>query len=413
VTAAGERVPELSVLIVNYMTWTELLVALRSLRTHVPTRPDGTPMPFECIVVDNQSPNRTPAAVAEVEAELRQLGAEQGDPAAGRLILHDENGGYSKGMNLAFAHSRGRWILVSNPDLLFTPGLIAKLQRQLEQDPTAGIVVPKGFWDSDFMGRLPPNTLPTLTDVLWATLGEFSRVLSRWHHRRLLRSWLRAWQAERAVDLPMMSGCLFLIERAFFESIGRFDERYPLYYEDSDLSVAIRRAGRRIVQVPDAQLVHFVNRSGMADPETMWRRHDVSRGLYYAKWYGRLGTAMLRWSKWMLSSPFWRRFRKQPPHAPTTDLGTSAQKPLIVLPRHCERFLLLMSLDARFYLSGGVFGSGDRWTPSDTMFANFGCTVFFYQGYDLTGGRCEPLGTWRYSCRSHLGVPVDPPGGPA
>jgi GT2 family glycosyltransferase len=48
------------------------------------------------------------------------------------------------------------------------------------------------------------------------------------------------WTSRAPLALPMMSGAMFLIERAFFERIGRFDERYPLYYEDADLS---RRSG--------------------------------------------------------------------------------------------------------------------------------------------------------------------------
>ncbi len=404
---------ELSVLIVNYNTWSECQKAIASLREHGPTRRDGSPMPFECIVVDNLSPNRPPAAIAAVERELQLLAEQQGDPAAGRLILHTENGGYSKGMNLALRHSRGRWILVSNPDLLFTPGLIPALQRQCEDDPKTGIAVPKGFWDTDFMGRLPPNTLPTLGDVFWTTLAAFSRTVSRWYARRLMRSWLPVWTADRPLALPMMSGCLFLVERGYFESIGCFDERYPLYYEDADLSVTIRRSGRTITQVPDARLVHFVNRSGMSDPETMWKRHDVSRQLYYRKWYGRLGSWALALQQKLLNHKLTRRWKKLPPHGPMTDLGASSEPPVIVLPRHCEKFLLLMSLDARFYLSGGLFGSGDRWTPSPAMWRNFGYTTFHYAAYDLSSGTPEWLGMWRFQCLSHLGVKVGPPAAPA
>lgn len=395
--------PELSVLIVNYNTWRECIQAVRTLRQHGPTRPDGSPMPFECIVVDNNSPATVPGQPERLREELRALAEEQGDPEAGRLIMHDENGGYSKGMNLAFAHSRGRWILVSNPDLVFTPGLIEKLQRHLENDPKAGIVVPKGFWDTGFSGRLPPNTLPTLRDLVVTTFGAFSRRLSRWHARRLARSWLRVWEANEPKALPMMSGCLFLVERSFFESIGLFDERYPLYYEDADLSVKIRKAGRTVTQVPDAELAHFVNRSGMSDPQTMWERHDTSRGLYYRKWYGRLGKWLLGWQQWMWSTKRLARFRKQAPHGPVTDLGESALRPVIELPRHCDKYLLLMSLDPRFYLSGGMILSGDRWTPDDEMWSNFHYSTFFYKVYDLSDGRFEELGQWRYSSLSHLG----------
>jgi hypothetical protein len=270
--------------------------------------------------------------------------------------------------------------------------------------------VPKGFWDIGFTGRLPPNTLPTLTDVVITTLGAFSRTLSRWHARRLARRWVRVWQAERPVALPMMSGCMFLVERGFFEQIGRFDERYPLYYEDADLSVKIRKSGRTITQVPEARLVHFVNRSGMSDPETMWKRHDVSRQLYYDKWYGVLGRTALRLQHCLLHNKITRRWRKMPPHGPMQDLGASGERPTIVLPRRCEKFLLLMSLDPRFYLSGGMFSSGDRWTPSDAMWRNFGYSTFFYAAYDLDGDRPELLGMWRFACQSHLGVAAPPAG---
>ncbi|HEX5052806.1 MAG TPA: glycosyltransferase family 2 protein [Planctomycetota bacterium] len=397
---------ELSVLIVNYNTWRECAGAIATLRQHGPTRPDGSPMPFECIVVDNRSPQQDPALVEAVREQLRLLAQEQGDPLAGQLILHTENGGYSKGMNLAFGRSRGRWILVSNPDLVFTEGLVSTLQRHLENDPRAGCVVPKGFWDSDFSGHLPPNTLPTLADVMWTTWGEFSRTISRWHARRLARQWLRVWAAEVPLALPMMSGCLFLIEREFFVSIGKFDERYPLYYEDSDLSVKIRKAGRTVTQVPGAHLIHFVNRSGMSDLETMWERHHVSRALYYRKWYGRVGTMALAVSHWLLHSPRLRKWHRFKPVGPVVDLGESTERPVIVLPRHCEHYLVLMSLDPRFYLSAGLYGSGDQWTPGDNAYALFVNATFFFAAYDLTNGAFERLGTWRYVCLSHLGTPV-------
>ncbi|MFY9344884.1 MAG: glycosyltransferase family 2 protein [Planctomycetota bacterium] len=403
---AGAGTAELSVLIVNYNSWRECAQALATLRANGPTRPDGSPMPFECVVVDNCSPARDPAQVAAVERELRALGEQQGDPLAGRLVLHHENGGYSKGMNVALAHARGRWILVSNPDVLFLPGLIGRLQRQLENDPRAGCAVPKGFWDPECSGRLPPNTLPTLRELCWTTLGAFFPGISHRYAKRLARSWLAVWTAERPLALPMMSGCMFLIERSFFERIGRFDERYPLYYEDTDLSLTIRRAGRTVTQVPDAHLVHFVNRSGMSDLETMWRRHATSRVQYFRKWYGWLGPLALRLADRILHSKWLRRWRRFRFATPLTDLGASDRAPVLEFGRNCERFLVLMSLDARFYLAAGMLGGGARWTPSPTAFGYFVNATFYFAAYDLSGGRFERIGTWKYHCLSHLGESV-------
>jgi hypothetical protein len=204
----------------------------------------------------------------------------------------------------------------------------------------------------------------------------------------------------------MMSGCLFLIERPFFESIGAMDERYPLYFEDADLSVTIVRAGKRVVQVPDAQLVHYVNRSGESDMGIVWQRRDVSRRLYYRKWYGAPGLWLLRACDALLRAKWCRGLRKQAPHGAMVDLGASPERPTIALGRTCERFLLQMSLDPRFYLSGGLFGSGSSWTPSDLMFKNFSPTTYFYRAFDLTGGRFEELGMWRYTCVHPLALPA-------
>jgi GT2 family glycosyltransferase len=394
--------PELSVLIVNYNTWRECAAAVQSLRRNPPLRADGSVMPYECIVVDNASPQQQADDVDLLQQALAEVARDQGDADAGRLIRHGDNSGYSKGVNLCFRHSRGRFILVSNPDLLFPSGCIAALLRHLERHRDVGCVVPKGYWDEEFQGRLPPNTLPTLADLVVSSFGEFFRPLRRRYGRALLRQWLRIWEAEQPIELRMMSGCLFLMERDYFEALGLMDERFPLYYEDADLSRRIRRSGRKLVQVPDARLVHFVNRSGQTDLTTMMTRHDVSRDLYFRKWYGRLGGFVHARINALLRSAWGKKRIQAPPDSPFVDLGSSDQPPVLRF-RRCERFLLLVSLDSRFHLSGGLVGSGDAWTPSAGVFANFSATTYWCRVYDVGAGRLELLGTWRYDCLRHLG----------
>jgi len=79
---------------------------------------------------------------------------------------------------------------------------------------------------------------------------------------------------------------------------------------------------------------------------------------------------------------------------------------VIELPRSCERFLVLMSLDLRFFLAAGHFGSGDRWTPTAAAWRLFVHANFYFAVYDLSGGRREHLGVWRYHSLSHLGNAV-------
>ena len=137
----SEPFARLSVLIVNYNSWRVCLEAVRSLHANPPHLSGGEPMAYEIVVVDNCSPMRD----SEAEQELRDL---LGNGACdGQLIMHDENGGYGKGMNLALQHSSGDAVMVCNPDLVFLPDCVDKLLRHLEQNPSSGTAAPEGFWD--------------------------------------------------------------------------------------------------------------------------------------------------------------------------------------------------------------------------------------------------------------------------
>jgi GT2 family glycosyltransferase len=379
---------EVSVLFVNYNTWRELAAALESLRAHPPARA-GQPVSYEAIVVDNASPQPP----GEWEPRIRACLADMN----GTLIMHGENGGYSKGMNVAFRVSRGRYVLVSNPDVIYAERCIERLLEHLERDPSAGTTAPEIFWDEGFECRLPPNILPTLADLGRLTLAALSpRAVRAYTERRVVDA-LRVWDAREPVELAMLSGCCFLIERGFFERLGLFDERFPLYYEDTDLSLRIKRAGKRIVQVAGARLVHLYNRSGQTDHALTMSRYWKSRRLYYAKWYGRLGAWAIDLSGRLLGTR-WGKARQALPRQPRiADLGQHHDKPEIRLGRRCERFLIEVSLDPSFYLAAGVFGSGESWKPSDALFRNFGPTTFYFRACEVVGGRAVQIGVWSYT----------------
>src|SRR5262249_47056952 len=51
-----------------------------------------------------------------------------------------------------------------------------------------------------------------------------------------------------------------MIPRRLFEQVGGFDERYaPAYYEDCDLSLRVRAAGRTVAYVPTSVVVHHLS----------------------------------------------------------------------------------------------------------------------------------------------------------
>src|SRR5690606_8040787 len=104
-------------------------------------------------------------------------------------------------------------------------------------------------------------------DLAGLTLAELSPRMARRYSRKRTRDAVRVWTATGDVELRMLSGCCFLMQRALIDRLGTlFDPRFPLYYEDTDLSVRIARAEKRIVQVGGAGGVHPFGRTGQSAP---------------------------------------------------------------------------------------------------------------------------------------------------
>jgi GT2 family glycosyltransferase len=386
-------VTRLSILIVNYNSWRVCVEAVASLLQNRPHAADGRPLPFEVIVVDNNSPMRDAVAEAELETALSNLGAD----CTGKLIRHDENGGYGKGMNLAYAHATGDAILVCNPDLVFLPGCVDGLLRHIESNDDVGAAAPEGFWDTELEGRLPPNILPTLGDLIALFAASLSpRMVRRYASKRTVGA-LKVWTATEDVTLPMLSGCCFLMLRSTVEGVGLFDERFPLYYEDTDLSVRIRKAGYRIVQVHGAHLVHLYNRSGQTDNELALQRYYVSRRLYYRKWYGVLGGWIYSVLQWIQGTAWARRRSQLAPQLAIRELGAHKEPPVIEFDREYDRFLVEVALDPNFYLAAAMFGTGRRWTVGSGLFHSFGPAEYFFRVLDLSHGAPRLIGVYKYT----------------
>jgi hypothetical protein len=91
-------------------------------------------------------------------------------------------------------------------------------------------------------------------------------------------------QGTRILERDYLAGCALLFSRRFLEDTGLFDERFFMYYEDSDLSLRARDAGYRLLLSPDAHVWHKVAMSsgGSDSPnERYWMAR--SSVLFYRK----------------------------------------------------------------------------------------------------------------------------------
>src|SRR6266478_968038 len=82
------------------------------------------------IIVDNASTDQTLEIVRSRCPEAK-------------IIATGENLGYGKAMNLGFKETRGDFVILSNPDVVFLDDAIRKMAEFLEKNPKVGITGPQ------------------------------------------------------------------------------------------------------------------------------------------------------------------------------------------------------------------------------------------------------------------------------
>lgn len=381
---------EFSVLIVNYNSWSVLAPGLDSIHAHPPRDASGAPMDYEIIVVDNDSPSKPEAEIEAVRSRLRD-GVDQ-------LILHDENGGYSKGMNLAYAHCSGEYVLVSNPDVLYQPESLHRLVEVLREQPDIGATAPVTFADPGLESRLPTGIVPRLKDRPLLALAAVSRRAVKLYSRVRTPRYVPIFRPGGDLDLEMFAGWGFALRREVIDQVGFFDERYPLYYEDTDLSLRVLEAGYRIVQVEDSHLVHLYNQSGKTAPEIVQQRHDTSERLFFRRWKGRWGQWVVDASRAFLRTQFAKRRVGTRRHGALEPVGVNdTGTPEIQLTSPCSDFLVEIAFDPYFMLCAGTFGSGDRWSPGPAMAYAMQQQPTYFRLVDLTDSSMPEIGQWCFT----------------
>jgi GT2 family glycosyltransferase len=264
---------DLAVVIVSWRTRELLRSCLQSLRAALGDRLEAGAA--ELIVVDNASGDGT---VEMVQAEFAEV----------RLIANKENRGYAAGNNQGIDAARGRNVMLLNPDTEVPREAVERLEACLEERPRVGAVAPMLVHPD---GR-PQASLRGFPTPL-ALLGAVTGVARLAPDGSPLAAYLpRSLPSEAGpVDQPMASCLLFRGEA--LRAVGRFDETFPIFFNDVDLCWRLRQAGWEIWFDPEARVVHHGGASTRQVRLAMlWESH---RGLhrYYRKHYrGHIATPL-------------------------------------------------------------------------------------------------------------------------
>jgi GT2 family glycosyltransferase len=201
------------------------------------------------------------------------------------ILESRDNIGYGKGNAIGIARAAGEFLLIINPDNELEPEGIARMLRVMEEDPTIGIVAPK-LVHEDGTIRESARSFPRMMDVVIKRTP-----LQRWFPHAMDRYLQRTTATTGMRDTDWIVGACFLIRRSTFETIGGFDPRFFLFFEDIDLCRRCWEAGARVVYLPSVTATDRKRRLSEGGvlrllTRKSGRTHIASAIKYFWKWKG-------------------------------------------------------------------------------------------------------------------------------
>lgn len=190
---------------------------------------------FKTILVDNGSTDGTREAV-------------RSEYPAVDIVDNGENIGVAEGNNAGLKRALeigADAMLLLNNDTTLDPPFLTHLVESLYQSP-------------DIAGTNPIIYYYDEPDVIWSAGGDIDEKTGIVYQRELNEK--DTGQLKREINIDYGISAALLIRREALEKVGMMDPAYFIYYDETDWCMRARRAGYRIVLVPEAKIWHKVSK---------------------------------------------------------------------------------------------------------------------------------------------------------
>lgn len=249
------------------------------------------------------------------------------------LVLSKSNDGFAEGNNKAAAFALKKYhcdyLLFLNNDTRTTAGMIDRLVATLEENPKAGMVVPKIYFERGYEFHKKSYEKKQRGHVIWYAGGsiDWNNVLA--FHRGVdeidrgqfdhalnmkpsidgIRHVSDDGESEHAQsfvsETEFAAGTCFVIKASDWKKLHGFDKEYFLYYEDTDLSMRVKQKLHKIILFEPRALLYHQNAGSTqgsgSDTHVYYQtRNRLRFGLQYARMRAKL--AILREAKRLYSS---------------------------------------------------------------------------------------------------------------
>lgn len=200
-------------------------------------------IPFEYILVDNASEDGIGEMIREQFPWVR-------------YIASSKNIGFGAGNNIGIREARGEYVVLLNPDLVIVPGQFEPWIDWMDAHPRVGISGPRLLnpdgTDQQSCFRFYHWTIPFYRRTM---LGK-----TPWGKKALRHFRMDDMDRNKEQKVDCVLGAAMMVRQDLLRRLGGIDERFFLYFEDTDLCRRAWKEGYEVMYTPVAKLFHYYQR---------------------------------------------------------------------------------------------------------------------------------------------------------
>ncbi|MBE6799542.1 MAG: glycosyltransferase family 2 protein [Ruminococcaceae bacterium] len=167
------------------------------------------------------------------------------------ILENKENLGFGAAHNKVIPLLNSRYHAVINPDIIFDYDVIGEICEYLDSHPEAVMATPK-ILNPDGTEQCLPKRMPTLK-YLFARRLHLSQ--------KIADEYTRANEnLSEPTVIDFCTGCFFVIRTEVFKKLGGFDDRFFMYFEDTDLTQRAKEYGS-VIFLPGSHVTHLWEKS--------------------------------------------------------------------------------------------------------------------------------------------------------
>lgn len=230
---------DISIIFVNYKTKDLTINAIKS----VFEKTKG--IDFEIFVVDNNSQD---GSIEAIEKEFPNI----------NIIKNTVNAGFGAANNFAIKQAKGKYILCLNTDTLLINNAIKIMYDYMEKNENKNVMACGGaLYNIENQACICGGNLPSIIDILW----KFGlRFLFKNKYKKYCIG-LTSNDYNNDEDIGYITGADIFFRKSVLDEVGLFDEKFFMYFEETDLCKRIRDKGYDIKIIKDAKIIHLEGQS--------------------------------------------------------------------------------------------------------------------------------------------------------